>query len=174
MALVDSGRGSRSSHPAAKLNPSRSRWLALVTRAALVVGALVVLASIGRFAAAHAALAESRLDAGDLRSSSPVAEPLDASPPPPSTPPPSPPATPTSGPARATPDDPVYLNYASAEQLMRLPGVGAKRAEGIIALRARIGRFQRVEDLLRVKGIGRATIKKLRPLIRLGQPEAGI
>jgi competence protein ComEA len=171
MALVDSGR-SRSPR-SAKLNPSRSRWFALATRVVLAAGALILLASIGRFAAAHAVAVASTVDAGELRSSLPVAEPLDASPPPAPTPPP-PPATPTSGTARATPDDPVYLNYASAEQLMRLPGVGAKRAEGIIALRARLGRFQRVEDLLRVKGIGRATIKKLRPLIRLDQPEAGI
>ena len=31
-----------------------------------------------------------------------------------------------------------------------------------------VGRFQRVEDLLRVKGVGRATVKKWRPLITLG------
>ncbi|MBX3234014.1 MAG: ComEA family DNA-binding protein [Labilithrix sp.] len=94
-------------------------------------------------------------------------------------PPPPPPAEPPSTPvltppppssARATPDDPVYVNYASAEQLRRLPGVGPKRAEAIVALRARMGRFQRIEDLLRVKGIGRSTIKKWRPLLRLDMP----
>jgi len=68
---------------------------------------------------------------------------------------------------RATPDDPVYLNQATADELRRLPGVGAKRAQAIVALRARLGRFGRVEDLLRVKGVGRHTLRKWRPLLRL-------
>jgi hypothetical protein len=33
-----------------------------------------------------------------------------------------------------------------------------------------MGRFQRVEDLLRIKGIGRAALKKWRPLVRLDAP----
>lgn len=64
----------------------------------------------------------------------------------------------------------MYVNYASMEELRRLPGVGPKRAEAIVALRQRMGRFQRVEDLLRVKGIGRATLRKWRPLLRLDAP----
>jgi len=70
------------------------------------------------------------------------------------------------GHGRATPEDPVYLNEASVEELRRLPGVGAKRADAILAHRRQMGRFTRVEDLLRVKGVGRATIKKWRPLVR--------
>src|SRR6185295_11055649 len=131
----------------------------------------VILASIGRIAATHAATMATTVDAGapELRASLPTVEPpVDAAPPLP----PQPSALPASS-ARATPEDPVYVNYASKEQLMRLPGVGEKRAAAIVALRGRMGRFQRVEDLLRVKGIGRATIKKLLPLIRLEQPEAG-
>ncbi len=68
---------------------------------------------------------------------------------------------------RATPDDPVFLNGAGVDELRRLPGVGAKRAESIVQLRARMGRFRQVEDLLKVKGIGRAMLKKIRPLVRL-------
>lgn len=147
------------------------RWMAVVARIVLLAAGLVILASIGRVAATHAATMATSVDASttELRSSLPVAEPpADASPPLP----PQPAALPAST-ARATPEDPVYVNYASKEQLMRLPGVGEKRAAAIVALRGRLGRFQRIEDLLRVKGIGRATIKKLRPLIRLDQPEAG-
>jgi competence protein ComEA len=33
-----------------------------------------------------------------------------------------------------------------------------------------LGRFRAVEDLLKVKGIGRATLKRLRPLVRLDAP----
>jgi competence protein ComEA len=71
---------------------------------------------------------------------------------------------------RATADSPVYVNQAGPEELRRLPGVGAKRAEAIVALRQKLGRFQRVEELLRVKGIGRATVRKWRPLVRLDSP----
>jgi competence protein ComEA len=69
---------------------------------------------------------------------------------------------------RATPDDPVDLNTARIEDLRRLPGVGAKRAEAILAVRARLpgGRFRQIEDLLKVKGVGRAMIKRLHPLVR--------
>jgi competence protein ComEA len=70
---------------------------------------------------------------------------------------------------RATPDDPVDLNTARIEDLRRLPGVGAKRAEAILALRARLpgAHFRQIEDLLKVKGIGRAMLKRLHPLVRI-------
>jgi competence protein ComEA len=74
----------------------------------------------------------------------------------------------------ATPDDPVFLNAAAADDLRRLPGIGQKRADAILALRARLGRFHAIEDLLKVKGIGRATLKRLRPLVRLDAPPAGV
>ncbi|MCL2722889.1 MAG: helix-hairpin-helix domain-containing protein [Polyangiaceae bacterium] len=73
---------------------------------------------------------------------------------------------------RATPADPVVLNTAGEDEFRRLPGVGAKRAAAIVALRRRIGRFQRIEDLMRVKGIGRTAIRKWRPLVRLDAPNA--
>lgn len=79
-------------------------------------------------------------------------------------------AAPSARPPRATPDNPVDLNAATTEDLRRLPGVGQKRAEAILALRGRLpgGRFHQIEDLLKVKGIGRAMLKRLNPLIRLG------
>jgi competence protein ComEA len=70
----------------------------------------------------------------------------------------------------------VTLNTASFEDLRRLPGIGDKRANAILALRAHLGRFRAVEDLLKVKGIGRAMLKRLRPLVRLdpaSAPDAG-
>jgi competence protein ComEA len=65
------------------------------------------------------------------------------------------------------------LNTATEEDLRRLPGIGAKRAAAILALRVRLGRFRALEDLLKVKGLGRATLKRLRPLVRLDGGEAG-
>jgi competence protein ComEA len=72
--------------------------------------------------------------------------------------------------ARATPEDPVYVNEADATELRRLPGIGAKRADAILALRARKQKFTRIEELLTVKGIGPKSLAKLRPLIRLTRP----
>ena len=72
-------------------------------------------------------------------------------------------------PAPATADGVVNVNTASADELMRLPGIGPSKAAAILALRERLSgqRFGRVEDLLRVRGIGRATLRKLRPLVAL-------
>jgi competence protein ComEA len=68
----------------------------------------------------------------------------------------------------------VFLNSAGLDDLKRLPGVGPKRAEAILALRQRLGRFQRLEDLVRVKGIGRNAIKKWRSLVRLDTPAPAV
>jgi competence protein ComEA len=64
----------------------------------------------------------------------------------------------------------VFLNVATLDDLRRLPGVGPKRAEAILTLRTQKGRFRSVEELMRVKGIGRSTMRKLRPLMRLDAP----
>jgi len=59
---------------------------------------------------------------------------------------------------------------ASEEDLRRLPGVGPSKAKAILELRARLGRFRRPEDLLRVKGIGRKRLARLRPLLVVDPP----
>jgi competence protein ComEA len=56
----------------------------------------------------------------------------------------------------------VSLNTASAVVLEQLPGVGPARARAIIEDRRRNGRYQVIEDLARVQGIGPATIERLR------------
>ena len=61
----------------------------------------------------------------------------------------------------------VNVNTASAEELSLLPGVGPARAKKIVELRQQRGGFKRVEDLLEVKGIGDASLAKLRPYIAL-------
>jgi competence protein ComEA len=69
------------------------------------------------------------------------------------------------GGAAVTADGKVRINVASEQDLRRLPGIGATRARAILALRERLGRFRRAEDLLRVKGIGRRMLGRLRPLV---------
>jgi competence protein ComEA len=155
------------------------RWGAPIARAAAAALGLVVLAAIGRSALAGAKTHETPVEpgAGDPVAQGPAvqAPPLALVAPTRSSeigsPPPPIPAAPDAGEApsrgRATPDDPVFLNQATLADLRRLPGVGAKKAQAILALRDRLQHFRQIEDLLKVKGIGRASLKKLRPLVRL-------
>ncbi len=70
-----------------------------------------------------------------------------------------------------TADGKVILNLATEDDLRKLPGVGPKKAEAIIALRTKLGKFKRAEDLLRVKGIGRKKLAKLRPRLLIDPPD---
>lgn len=85
-----------------------------------------------------------------------------------------PPARDASAPGRTPPavtdDGRVVLNVAAEPDLTRLPGIGPKRAQAIVELRERLGRFSRLEQLLRVRGIGRRTLRRLRPLLVLDPP----
>ena len=63
-------------------------------------------------------------------------------------------------------------NVASWEELAAIPGVGEKRAKAIVELRERLLKqhpdqtpFTRIEDLTRVKGIGKATAENLKPYL---------
>jgi competence protein ComEA len=64
-----------------------------------------------------------------------------------------------------TGDGPVNLNTATAEQLEELPGVGPAIAAAIVDERERRGRFDTVDDLLDVRGIGDARLEQLRDLV---------
>lgn len=57
----------------------------------------------------------------------------------------------------------VAINRASAVELQRLPGVGPGLAARIIAYRNRAGRFQRVEELREVQGIGEKRLARMAP-----------
>lgn len=61
----------------------------------------------------------------------------------------------------------IDLNRASVVELMRLPGVGRKKAEAIAAHRARAP-YKRLEDLLAVKGISSGWLEKQRPHLAVG------
>jgi competence protein ComEA len=68
------------------------------------------------------------------------------------------------GEAPAAPSGVVNINTATAEQLQLLPGVGPSRAQAIIAYREQHP-FRRAEDLVNVRGIGRATLNHLLPYV---------
>lgn len=71
----------------------------------------------------------------------------------------------SAGPSPATPVD---VNRAGAEELDRLPGVGPATAAAIIAHRTEHGPFRSVDDLAQVRGIGRAKLEQLRPVVTVG------
>lgn len=61
----------------------------------------------------------------------------------------------------------VNVNRASAEELEQLPGVGPVLAERIIEYRRQNGRFNSVDELLEVSGIGPKKLESMRPYVRL-------
>lgn len=62
-------------------------------------------------------------------------------------------------------DGRVNLNTADAAALDTLPGVGPATAQKILAWREQHGRFESVEDLLDVGGIGEAKLEAIRDLV---------
>src|SRR5262245_2821947 len=76
-------------------------------------------------------------------------------------------AAPAPGPA---PPALVNLNTATEEELIKLPGIGPAKAAAILLQRKKVGSFKRIEDVLRVRGIGRKLLHRLRPLITLAPP----
>ena len=73
--------------------------------------------------------------------------------------------TQSSGASSATSID---LNTASPEQLQTLPGVGVRTAQLIVEYRDKNGGFEKIEELMNVRGIGERTFLRLRPLVRVG------
>jgi competence protein ComEA len=69
----------------------------------------------------------------------------------------------------AAPVPQVNLNTATVAELQGLPGVGPSRAEAIVAYRERRP-FRRIEELMRIRGIGRKTFRRLRPMLTLEPP----
>lgn len=51
------------------------------------------------------------------------------------------------------------LNQVTLAELEELKGIGPKKAQAILEYRQQIGGFQRVEDLIQVKGIGPALLE---------------
>jgi len=61
----------------------------------------------------------------------------------------------------------VDVNRASADELLTLPGVGPALAQRILEEREK-QMFTSLDDLVRVRGIGKATIERLRPHASVG------
>jgi len=61
----------------------------------------------------------------------------------------------------------VNVNTASVEELQLLPGIGESRAQALVELRKLRGGFKSLDELKEVKGIGDASLERLRPHVRL-------
>ena len=48
----------------------------------------------------------------------------------------------------------LNINTATKEEFVKIKGIGAKKAERIIAYREKPGKFNSIEELKNVKGIG--------------------
>jgi len=59
------------------------------------------------------------------------------------------------------------LNFATQIDLERIPGIGPVMAQRILSYREAKGRFETVEELLNVKGIGPKKLLKIRPYIKM-------
>ena len=60
----------------------------------------------------------------------------------------------------------VRINSAGVSELQQLPGIGPALAQRIVETRSR-GRFTSADDLLRVPGIGKAKLAKLRDYVEV-------
>ena len=61
----------------------------------------------------------------------------------------------------------ININLASVVELEQLPGVGPATAKAIVAHREKNGAFLKVEDLLKVRGIGPAKLSEILPRARV-------
>lgn len=66
------------------------------------------------------------------------------------------------------PAPPIDLNTATAVELEQLPGVGPATASAIVEHRENSGLFGAVDALVAVRGIGPATLERLRPHVTVG------
>ncbi len=59
----------------------------------------------------------------------------------------------------------VNINTADEAELMTLPGIGKVRAAAIIEYRQQAGKFEKIEDIMNVKGIKTGIFSKIKNLI---------
>lgn len=67
----------------------------------------------------------------------------------------------------AAPGAPISINSADEPALETIPGVGPVTAAAILKYRDEIGRFDSIDQLLDVPGIGPATLDSIRPYVAL-------
>ena len=61
----------------------------------------------------------------------------------------------------------IGLNSASAQDLEKLPGIGEVMSRRILSYRSLRGKFNSIEELMNVSGIGAKKFEKMKPYLRL-------
>lgn len=64
---------------------------------------------------------------------------------------------------------PININKATLDDLMLIPGIGEKTALQIIQFREHSGRFRKLEDLMKIRGIKEKKFAKLKKYFFTGQ-----
>ena len=59
----------------------------------------------------------------------------------------------------------ININSASVKELQKLPQIGAVVAQRIVDYRGKHGKFTKIEEIMKVKGIGEKMFLKIKPLI---------
>lgn len=62
----------------------------------------------------------------------------------------------------------ININTASQAELQKLPRIGEVVAQRIIEFREKNGKFKKIEELMKVRGIGEKTFDNLKDLITVG------
>ena len=61
----------------------------------------------------------------------------------------------------------ININTAGSAQLQKLPRIGPKMAERILDHRTKHGKFKKIQDLMKVSGIGEKTFKGLEDMVTI-------
>lgn len=61
-----------------------------------------------------------------------------------------------------TPAERINLNTATSEQLQSIPGIGPSTAKNILDYRTKVGKFNKIEEIINVKGIGEKKFLKIK------------
>ncbi|MCW9706972.1 ComEA family DNA-binding protein [Fodinibius salsisoli] len=65
----------------------------------------------------------------------------------------------------------INVNKADRETLKTLPGIGPAYSKRIIEYRQKNGGFKTIEELKKIKGIGEKRLEKLKPFVKLKDPQ---
>jgi comEA protein len=68
----------------------------------------------------------------------------------------------------AAPKAKININTAPASELETLPRIGPKVAQRIVDFRTKNGNFKRVEEIMKVQGIGEKVYETIKDLITVG------